>query len=103
MTINATEGKPRSLKRRGFLAALGGTGVGAAVALFGGAAKAEALYTVGCCNLAYPNSGNLNYCLSQSHYVWYCGNGGNNYCDCCEVKNSKGAYIRSDAGCFEGG
>ncbi len=100
MTIKPTEG--RSLKRRGFLAALGGTGVGAAVAVFGGATQAGAV-TFACCNLAFKNSGNLNYCLSKSHYVWNCGNGGNNYCDCCEVKDSHGNYIRSDAACFEGG
>ncbi|MDQ2956126.1 MAG: hypothetical protein M3Y42_04065 [Actinomycetota bacterium] len=104
MTIEIGRGVTSQLKRRGFLAALGGTGVGAAVAVFGGAASAEALVSYGCCTLAFKNSGNLSYCESKSHYIWDCGYGGGDvYCSCCEVKNSSGAYIRSDAGCFESG
>ncbi len=103
MTLDSIKPGENRMKRRGFLAALGGTGIGAAVAVFGGATKAEALVTVGCCHLAYANSGNVTYCLSKSHYIWYCNNGGQNYCDCCEVKNSSGGYIRSDAACYEGG
>ncbi len=103
MTLEPSMKAGSKLRRRGFLSILGGTGLGAAAAVFGGATAAEATVSFGCCNLAFANSGNVTYCISKSHYVWSCNNGGQNYCNCCEVKNSSGNFIRSDANCREGG
>jgi hypothetical protein len=86
------------MRRRGFLGAVGATGLGAAIAMFAGEGTAAAV-SVGCCNLAYANSGRVSYCLSKSHYVWYCNYSGGVYCTCCEIKNSSGGYIESDASC----
>ena len=89
----------RQIARRRFLSFLGGGGLAAAGALFGQTASAEAS-SCGCCNLVCcPANTSYSSCISVSHYVWYCSVNASLHCNCCEKKNSSGAFYASAYTC----
>lgn len=100
MISKATDAPSSPVRRRLFVRTLGVSGLGAAAAIFGGRqTSAEAIVSFGCCHLAYGSQGRVSYCLSKSHYVWYCNESGGVYCTCCEIKDTNGNFIESDASC----
>jgi hypothetical protein len=93
--VPAARGKrKRKLTRRGFLGGVGAGGLAAATVAFGPARSAEALTTVGCCDLCRSSSGTQTQCENHSgHYEWYCSLNVGGYfyeCTCCENNFTKG-------------
>jgi hypothetical protein len=91
----ATSKKPRwRLSRRGFLGSVGAGGLATAAVAFGPAVSAEALTSVGCCDLCRYPSGTESQCESHSgHYEWYCSYSVSGFfyeCTCCENNFSRG-------------
>lgn len=87
-TQAASSAAPRGKGRRGFLTAVGATGLASSIALFK-PGKAEAamepdLCYVSCCGLIYCPNESYSTCAAHASYIWTCWASCTECANCCE-------------------
>lgn len=100
----APGGTPRGVRgkgRRGFLTAVGATGLASSIAIFrpGKAEAAEALCHVSCCGLSYCPNESYATCAAHATYIWSCWASCTECANCCESPGHSAAQTFARCPC----